>query len=312
MKKSDLIAEIRSHITVFNQKGNLKAASRWRTIIDRIEGNGGISDQELAGWLRQAQQYHWGRGLKTLPKAIEFLKNGATEPSKVEVEPETQFADVSEDPPVPEPTDDPVRAIAEEIFTDYVKRAQGDESQGNIGYLAGMLDALGFKDWFIPGHGWLSGLNGNTGRIQRAYRMFQNKPWIDRLKAVGTRGHPKRDLPKRFEWLDRYCRVENGNIYWGLTETVGRDTVFNLSYDFMELIVIDGGEHVAKIQQSGFDHVTPLADHNLTDDDYRFQVGCRAHDWGYAGQWFDMAIVDGKWERLEFQGKNWDGEYSED
>ena len=73
-------AEIDGHIAHFTGK-NPKAVARWQSVIDRLDGNGGITDAELRVWMGQSERYGWRRGLQTLPKAMEALGLDAGPPA---------------------------------------------------------------------------------------------------------------------------------------------------------------------------------------------------------------------------------------
>ena len=89
----DLLDEVQAHIDYFTDVGNAGAAFRWGTVLDRLEGESGISDSSLATWLAQAEAAGWRRGKQTLPKVIEALK--------APVEPPAQSTPPA-DPPVAE------------------------------------------------------------------------------------------------------------------------------------------------------------------------------------------------------------------
>ena len=83
----DLVAEVQAHIDHFTSVGNSGAATRWGTVLDRLEGEGGISDADLATWLAEAEANGWRRGKETLPKAIAALASQQDAPEAQDTPP---------------------------------------------------------------------------------------------------------------------------------------------------------------------------------------------------------------------------------
>lgn len=203
------------------------------------------------------------------------------------------------------PIDDEIATLADEIYEDMVitkvARKQGERQ-------AGALAGLGFEAWLGP---WGAYTSPDTDRArQRILNSLRHKPYFSTLAMFGLVGHPQRKVGLRAEWLKPYCRIEGKDeLYWGLENTRERAKVFESEYDYVGLLVIDNGEVINKIQRTTFDNTDSLYELGLDDDDYRFMVGARNNNWGYTGQWFDYARINGVWELLLNQGWDWDGEY---
>ena len=99
-----------------------------------------------------------------------------------------------------------------------------------------------------------------------------------------------------------------------MKETRNRDLAC-WKYDHLSLHALDGDKTVAKVTTDGliFENTNTLEALGLNDDDYRFHL--YISDSTLKGGWnrysFDMALVDGVWTRLEYQGSDWDGEYGD-
>lgn len=196
--------------------------------------------------------------------------------------------------------------LANAVYDDYIEAVKTRSETFQPGALVG----LGFKDWIIGGQGYLS--PSTVGRRERIMAGLSGKPYHGKLAQAGLFGHPRYDAGTRIEYLKPYVEIDDdGQIHWGLREGKDRDLLFNWKYDRVTLRVMDGGDYLPISSASDlYDNVDSLSEMGLTDDDYRFVVGCEASD-GTArmGKYFDWAIVDGKWQEIEYQGRDWDGEY---
>ena len=198
---------------------------------------------------------------------------------------------------------DRILDLAEAIWADF--EADTHARCGHLGALAG----LGFKDW-IPSIGYLA--PSTPARRTKILQRLSGKPFAAELFRLGLAGHPRRHLEPKWEPFDEYVEIDgDGALHWGLCETRGRDVKFAHMFDRMELVVHDDGEPVAgPIRAEPFRAVTSLQALGLDDDDYRFELVCRRDYGSRYGWWIDMAIVDGVWQVLDFQGRDWDGEYT--
>ncbi|MDE0006515.1 MAG: hypothetical protein OXQ29_27825 [Rhodospirillaceae bacterium] len=206
-----------------------------------------------------------------------------------------------------ENADDEILALANEVYADMVE-AQTNRIRGER--QKGALAGLGFKAWIGPWGGYTS--PDRPSAQSRILNSLRHKPYFGRLAAAGL-SHPERNVGMRAEWLRPYCVIDTalGMVSWGLGDTRERAELFNAKYDIVELLVLDQGEVVARVESEQFDNGNSLHELGLDDDDYRFQVGARNVDWGYTGKWFDFAIVDGVWTDIGVQGADWDGEYGD-
>lgn len=210
------------------------------------------------------------------------------------------------------PVDDEIAALAQEIYADMVEakaaRVRG-ERQG------GALHGLGFEAWLGP---WGGYTNPDTARARRRIcDSLRHKPYYSRLMGFGLVGHPQRRVPMRAEWLKPYCRVGDpkdgsGAVMWGLEPTRERGKLFKSKYDYIVLRVWDNGEVVAERKSQSLEAGHSLSELNLDDDDYRFEVTCESYERGNRfGKWFDYAIIEGRWQLLPRQARDWDGEYGD-
>ena len=70
-----LIAEVKAHIADFTARRHAAGIRSWTAVLDRIEdGEGGMSDGEIAGWLAQGRRHGWKDACDTLPKVQEALR----------------------------------------------------------------------------------------------------------------------------------------------------------------------------------------------------------------------------------------------
>ena len=70
-----LIAEVKAHIADFTARRHAGGIRAWTAVLDRIDdGEGGMSDGEIAGWLAQARRHGWQDACDTLPKVQEALR----------------------------------------------------------------------------------------------------------------------------------------------------------------------------------------------------------------------------------------------
>ena len=91
----DLIAEVKAHIADFTARRHAAGIRSWTAVLDRIDdGEGGMSDAEIAGWLAQARRHGWQDGIETLPKVQEALRQmhraelGEIDPADTSIEAE--------------------------------------------------------------------------------------------------------------------------------------------------------------------------------------------------------------------------------
>ena len=217
-------------------------------------------------------------------------------------------------------------------------RYLGDDwkaGRARVSACVGALAALGYRDWFVAAPAYLDA--GRPGRRAQVIDRCKEWPWQDRfrraLEQVGYRP-PRRDAGRRADPLDAFVRIDGeGAIEWGLEETRGRELAC-WAFDRLVLKVLDGSHEVARTASESltFINYASLAALHLTDDDYRFEIriesareGRRvldgvlhfvgAPDPGMGvpsnGYWVDMAVVDGAWQEIGFQGREWDGEHGD-
>lgn len=210
------------------------------------------------------------------------------------------------------PVDDGIAKLADEIYEDMVETKVARKSGERQG---GALHGLGFKNWLGPWGAWA---NPDTQRSRdRIAASLRHKPYISKLMGFGLVGHPQRRVPMRAEWLKPYCRVGDpeegsGAIMWGLENTRERDELFAAHYDYIVLRVWDNGEVVAQRESETLENGNTLFELKLDDDDYRFEVSRHNRsNHTKSGKWFDYAKVEGGWQLLPGQGRDWDGEYGD-
>ncbi len=63
-----LIAEVKGHIAHFKARNHGAGVRDWTLILDRLEGQTGMTDANIAAWLARSRQYGWQDGIQTLPK----------------------------------------------------------------------------------------------------------------------------------------------------------------------------------------------------------------------------------------------------
>lgn len=203
------------------------------------------------------------------------------------------------------------RALADRIWKDQVATVRRGQS---IALQNGLLFFLGYRRWMLPGRGFTS--PDTSVRRPRVLAKAREKPYYDDLVAtlndLGYARPPDRDCEKRFEYLKRFCRVSRDTVEWGLEDTQERDLVFDCLYDRLRLRILDGDRVVHERVRGSFDNSLSLASFGADDNDYRFEVSCIHTKHGSrASTPFDYAKIDGEWERLEFQGHEWDGEWGD-
>lgn len=208
------------------------------------------------------------------------------------------------------------RELADAIFAD---QAATIEAGGKINAHMSALYWLGYRDWGIA-HSFTP--PDSTRRRARLLNDFHGKPFhaeLERhLNGIGWSRPPDREAEPRAAPLDAYVEIDGNVVRWGFRDTPGRELIFKAHCERFELVVLDGDAHVAHRTSTEWDNEITIESLGLTDDDYRFEVSAGKDGWWgstlrfmrHRGEWFDFAEIDGVWVELEFQGREWDGEWT--
>ena len=190
----------------------------------------------------------------------------------------------------------------------------GDRNFGAVTICNSALEGLGYKDW---------GIGSSTppvtpSRRSRLFDLTANYEWAGKLKdivlALGF--NPEfRDCGRAWDPLEAFVAIDKygDDMQWGLLETRGRHLAC-WRFDHLRLEVQDHGETLVTKTTEGlrFTNPTSLSALGLDDDDYRFVIAVA--DSAGKGGWnrynIDMAIIDGVWTQLDYQGRDWDGEWN--
>lgn len=228
---------------------------------------------------------------------------------------------------LPHPTEPDVfddrRELADAIFHDQVATLNAGRTGKDLCPYMSALYWLGYRKWGIATS--LTTLD-SPRRRRRLLNAFHGKPFYAELErhlnGIGWQRPPDRECEERVAYFECYCDItEDGRVLFGLRDTPGRELRFKAHCERVELIVIDGGDHVARAvapADSPYEGITSIQELGLTDDDYRFEVSAVKDTWWFGqlramrhtGKWFDYAEIDGDWVELEAQGRDWDGEWA--
>lgn len=216
-------------------------------------------------------------------------------------------------PKVPD-VDDNRRKMAELLYADSLVAAKAGEPPDPD--VRAALDWIGYRDWVLPHHGYTP--PDSPLRRRQMLDALRGKPYITALTQIildiGWTEPPDRECEKRFDLaFDRYVEIRDGVLHWGLKETMERDLIFHMRYDILRLEVHDRGDvirtYTIRPREDGWDNSFDMVEEGLADDDYRFMFWCmNSGGTENARSAFDMAIVEGEWRRLSYQGYDWDGE----
>ena len=197
------------------------------------------------------------------------------------------------------------------------------------------LGSIGYKDFFFASPAYLGADSPNRRAtiFDKASRWPWALRWFNAVKVIGWR--PDRVATGRVhEYPEPYVRIDkDGVIEWGLSQTNNLD-LFLWQYDRMVLRVHDQGQIITTIATDSMttDNRTTMDDLHLNDDDYRFEVRVECASNGRkeingalyfvgdpdpgmgvpgGGYYVDMAVVNGAWTEIGYQGRDWDGEHGD-
>lgn len=217
----------------------------------------------------------------------------------------------------PHPTEPDVaddrQALAEKLYADVESALRAGRQP--VAALYAALFWLGYRAWILGSRGFTP--PDTLRRRERLFRDLEGRPYHDDVvrivAALGWERPPNREAAPKFEQLKPVVKVFGDHIQWGLDISLNRDLVFGCRYNLLRLRVEDHQKTQFSLDlrppQDGWSRVVDMVAAGLTDDDYRIIVEC-LHDATAerASYPFDFAAENGEWNRLTFQGQDWDGE----
>ena len=237
-------------------------------------------------------------------------------------------------PRVPVVEDSGLHKVALEIEASMHETMRARD-RGAVSVCVSCLGAIGYKDFFFASPAYLGA--DSPSRRATIFDKASGWPWAERwfvaVKRIGWRP-PRVATGRVHEYPEPYVRIdEAGVIEWGLEETAELDLCL-WQFDRLVLRVRDQGQIVATTHTDdlSIDNRTTMAELHLTDDDYRFEIriensreGRRIIDGALYfvadpdpgmgvpgnGYFIDMAVVEGQWQEIGFQGRDWDGEHGD-
>ena len=211
--------------------------------------------------------------------------------------------------------------LAESIFNTYVEKLK----QQKRSRLNSVLNAMGYNKWITPFGSYRSDNSFSDRRyVIKACNEHHDSVKIKQLLReiwTGARNRAdEEDIPGKVEWVKPFAKFEGSFIHWGLEATLGREILFQTKHQEISVSILDGDKelYAKKIFPIENDEwgETITTDVLKGDDDVRIIVAYGR----YSGVWrrmlggtypFDFAKVGGLWQRLKYQGRDWDGEFED-
>lgn len=197
------------------------------------------------------------------------------------------------------------------------------DMNGNSRGHKGVLNAIGFGCWIFE----FGSYREDKGHWDKKYILnkAKNLPRGDEIiELLGLiwEGKVKRpsNIVDRTSWIKNFIKVDGNFLNFGIEDTKGWRDLFQWRWKFVHCTVYNGSEildeHRFRPKEGELSAVVDLP---TDDDDIRVVYGHGKMDW-----WFgrlkmlglratqDFAKKNGVWQKIGYQGVDWDGEYNLD